>query len=184
LPGGFNFIRTGRLASYANVLRFGSATTDEEGRFEFVRVPRRAAVELAWWRLGVAPARRLKLEVLSDAERSALEIRVDAAARIVGPIDRTAFPEARGVSVKSDDRTREGASEEFDHGQETFELADLAPGAYRMQLLGPLEEASAPSPVIPGFGGRLLANRRLPKKLAETTVTLTAGEVRRVEFGK
>ncbi|HVC97233.1 MAG TPA: hypothetical protein VND64_26370 [Pirellulales bacterium] len=186
LPGGFNFIRIGRLASYANVLRFGSATTDQEGRFEFVRVPRRAAVDLAWWRQGVAPARRLKLEVLSDAERGALEIRVDAAARIVGPIDRTAFPGARRVAVTSDDRTREGASEDFDDDQETFDLTDLAPGAYRVQLLGPLEEAFAvrPSRGIPGFGGKLLANQRLPKKLAETTVTLAAGEVRRVEFGK
>jgi len=187
LPGGFNFIRNGRLASYANVLRFGSATTDQEGRFEFVRIPRRAAVELAWWRPGVAPARRPRLEVLSDAERSALEIRVDAAARIVGPIDRTAFPGARRVSVTSDDRSREGASEEFDEDQETFELTDLAPGTYRVQLLGPLDEASAVRPPprgIPGFYLRLRANQRLPKKLAETTVTLAVGEVRRVEFGK
>jgi len=175
-----------RLASYASVVRFGVATTDHEGRFDFVRIPRDANVELAWWRPGIAPSRRRQLERLSDVERSALEIRVDAAASIVGPIDRKTFPQARSVLVRSERPDGEGTSQELSDEQEIFEIADLAPGVYEVELLGPVEQTPAsPQARFPnGFGGRFPPNQRFPKKLAEAKVTVKPGDVYRVEFKK
>ncbi|HEV3004005.1 MAG TPA: carboxypeptidase-like regulatory domain-containing protein, partial [Pirellulales bacterium] len=180
-------IRMGRrLASDASVVRFGVATTDRQGRFEFARIPGSAKVELAWWRPGVAPARRRELELLSEDERGALEIRVDAAARIVGPIDRHAFPEARSIEVASDSPHRENHWQQLSIDQETFEFDDVAPGTYNVILLGAVEQAPVPQPLRgpAGFGGRNPANSKFPKRLAEVKVKLAAGEVRRVEFGK
>jgi hypothetical protein len=128
-------IRTGQLAQVANVTRFLEGTTGADGRFQFDGIPRNCNVELVWWGKGVAPGLADQLEQLDDENGLSLEFTVPAPARIVGTVDRVAYPAAAIVFV-----SRIGPDPDFLNAalaseQSKFEFNDLAPGEYQVSLM-------------------------------------------------
>jgi beta-lactamase regulating signal transducer with metallopeptidase domain/protocatechuate 3,4-dioxygenase beta subunit len=178
-PGRYAFpyawwlIRTGQVEHLEQdkLLRFVKATTDQEGRFEFTRIPRQAEVELVWWGDGIAPGRADHLDQrLTDAGEKAIELVLPRPARITGRIDRRAFPGAAIVTVLAEDGATDSATptEELKPGQETFTIDGLAPGKYVVSLKG------EPGP--------LGAPRKSERPIASRNITLTEGQAVAVEF--
>ncbi|HEX7446508.1 MAG TPA: carboxypeptidase-like regulatory domain-containing protein [Pirellulales bacterium] len=126
-------VRDGQFATEANILRFRQAVSDKDGRFEFDNIPRDSLVELFWWGQGTAPGSRTDLGGLTDDDRANIGIIVEPAGRILGSVDRKQFPDAGRVMIRA-----EGINEiiTLKPGQATFELDDLAPGKYVVQLQG------------------------------------------------
>lgn len=83
----------------ARIVRCESARTDAQGRFAFAGVPRTDRVFMVWWKEGIAPGRRVNLQLLSDADAGQLEFRADPPTHVEIHIDRQAFPNAEAVSV-------------------------------------------------------------------------------------
>ncbi len=168
-PFNWSMIRNGQLAKESNVTHFLKAVTDTQGRFEFTRVPRGDAVELAWWGKGIAPGRSDHLERLQDKEL--IEVTVPTAARIIVAIDRKAFAGAGQIHVIGDFIDDEG-DWKLKPGQTEFVLDDLAPDDYRVNLMSPDDR-------VPGTPEELEA-----RTLASMDVYVGPGKTKRVEFKK
>ncbi len=113
--------------------RFLKSVTDAHGRFEFTRVPKGDEVELAWWGKGIVPGRSDHLERLD--EKTPIEIKLPAGARIIVTIDRKAFADAGEIEVAGADDFIDGFDGELKPGQTELVVDDLAPGDYRMMLM-------------------------------------------------
>jgi beta-lactamase regulating signal transducer with metallopeptidase domain len=174
-PGAFPFnwqmIRTGQLAQVAFVTRFLEATTDADGRFQFLGIPKDSDVELVWWGKGLAPGRADRLEELNDEKALALEFSAPAPARIVGTVDRRAYPDAAIVFASRVGPDAEFLNVSLTADQSKFEFNDLAPGEYQVTMM-----AQEHVPDKPG----VMMNR----ELAKTKVVLGAAEIAIVEFPK
>jgi len=172
-PFNWTMIRTGQLAQQSEVTRFLKSVTDAQGRFEFTRVPKGDEVELAWWGKGIVPGRSDHLERLD--EKAPIEIKLSAGARIIVTIDRQAFADAGQIEVAGSDDFEdfiEGFDGELKPGQTELVVDDLAPGDYRMMLMGSLER-------IAGNPQELTT-----RTLASMDVHVGPGETKRVEFKK
>jgi hypothetical protein len=164
-------IQIGQLAQQPGVLRFLEATSDKEGRFEFQGIPKDAEVELVWWGKGLAPGRADHLEALREEERTRIQLNLPPAARVTGEIDRKKYPKVGSLSIYPDDEIAGGENVDVRDDQKTFEVGDLAPGKYRIQLMGPYER-------VPGS-----ADRMTSRPLASAEFTVKAGESAVVNFG-
>ncbi len=167
-PFKWTMIRTGQLAQDSKVTLFLEVATDAQGHFEFARVPRGDEVELAWWGKGITPGRSDHLERLD--EKASIEVTVPTPARIIVTIDRKAFADAGRIQVSG----TEDLIEEFDRtlkpGRTDFVLDNLAPDAYRVNLMSAYERD-------PGKPDALTA-----RTLSSLDVTVGPGETKRVEF--
>ena len=172
-PFNWTMIRIGQLADQSEVTRFLKSVTDGHGRFEFTRVPKGDEVELAWWGKGIVPGRWDHLERLD--EKAPIEIKLRAGARIIVTIDRKAFADAGQIEVVGSDDFEdfiEGFDGKLKPGQTELVVDDLAPGDYRMMLMGSLER-------IAGNPEELTT-----RTLASMDVHVGPGETKRVEFKK
>jgi beta-lactamase regulating signal transducer with metallopeptidase domain/protocatechuate 3,4-dioxygenase beta subunit len=135
-PFDWNGFQTGQIDHRPNVLQLQRKTTAADGSFVFERVPGDAEIELVYWGKGVPGGRVDHLEKLSEKERTSLVVRAPASARIVGTIDRKAFPELKSIHLQLSGSTR------------TFEVAlaadgkslvidDLPAGEYQILVFGP-----------------------------------------------
>jgi hypothetical protein len=165
-------IRSGRLAQQAGIERFVEGKTDAAGRFEFTRIPKDLEVELVWWGAGIAPGWSDHLEQFEEKDRTSIEIELPAPAIIKATIDLKAFPEISRISLRSRDSGSEERHVLLKPGQKSFEIADLAPGAYTVLVMGPNER----------IGGRF-PDAFTSKPLTQIAVTLAAGETRELEIG-
>src|SRR5579863_835397 len=169
-PNDWQMIRSGQLAQQSEVVRFLEGKTNAAGRFEFPRIPKDAEVELLWWGPGIASGLSNHLETLDDKDRGTIEIDLPAPATIKVTIDRDALPAIGQVNILSQNAANEHRQLVPKPGQKSFEVADLAPGGYIVQVMGPYEP-------VPGSPGQLTS-----KILAQATVTVGAGETGEVEF--
>ena len=174
LPFEWHMIQSGQLTQQPGVTRFLEAITDQQGRFRFSRIPRDSEVELVWWGQGIAPGRADHLErtVLSATE--SIAITTPAPARIVGTVDRKAYPGAIHIEVNPTDVDIGSKELQLAPDQSGFEIGDLSPGEYRVSVLSPFER----SPDTDFIGG--IATRPLVSK----NVTIHPGEALRVDFKK
>ena len=174
-PFNWTMIRTGQLADESKVTRFLKSVTDAQGRFEFTRVPKGDEVELAWWGKGIVAGRSDHLERLD--EKTPIEIKLPAGARIILTIDRKAFADAVRIEVVGTDDFEDFIDEGFDGGlkpgQTELVVDDLAPGDYKMFLRGDFERiAGKPEELTTGT------------PLASMDVHVGPGETKRIEFRK
>jgi protocatechuate 3,4-dioxygenase beta subunit len=171
-PFNWQMIQTGQLSRDAKAARFLEATTDAQGRFAFTSIPKDAEVELAWWGKAITPGRADHLEILDDKARDAIDITLPVPAKIVGTIDRSAFPRAGRIEVHSAGGAVDFPGVELKAGQTDYELGNLTPGDYQVTLMSAFERA-------PGGGGGLTS-----RTLGSGKVTVEAGETVRVDFEK
>jgi hypothetical protein len=165
-------IQNGQVAQQSGVLRFVHAATGKDGAFHFERIPIGADSELVWWGKGISPGRRAGLEKLAGRERETIQIVLEPPARIIGKVDRTAFPEASQVVLQAANRgLMDYVNVPLAEGQETFELPDLAAGKYTIALMGP----SKPAPR--GLG-------MTSQRIDAITIELKAGERKEVVLNR
>jgi hypothetical protein len=169
-PFNWSMIRNGQLAQQSEVTRFLKSVTDAEGRFEFAQVPKGDEVEIAWWGKGIVPGRSDHLERLD--EKAPIEIRLRAAARIIVTIDRGAFADAGQIQLAGSDDFSDGFDGELKPGQTELVVDDLAPGDYRMMLMGSPERIAGDPEAF------------TTRRLASMNVHVGPGETKRVEFKK
>jgi hypothetical protein len=163
-------IRSGQIAQHADVTRFLEAATDENGRFVFKNVPKDDEVELVWWGKATASGRADHLEVRDAKEREALELVALTPGKIAGAVDRAAFGPVGQIWVNPTDSDREDAMLDLKPNQVEFEIGNLAPGEYHVQLYSQVER-------VPGGNGDLTS-----KVVAQGKVTVDAGGTSRIEF--
>jgi hypothetical protein len=172
-PFNWEMIESGQLAQVANVTRFLKAVTDAQGRFEFQGIPKDDEVELVSWGKGIPRGRADHLERLEDAQKEAIAITVLSPARIIGTVDREAFPKAGQIDVSDGSGALGNVTVTLKPDQTEFVIADLAPGNYQVLVMSAYERKS---------GGE---NDELSSRtLAQTEVSVTAGETKRIEFKK
>ncbi len=169
-PFNWQMIRSGQISRQSEILRFLEGKTNVEGRFEFPRVPKDAEVELIWWGAGIVSGRTDHLELLDETGRAAIEIELPAPGKIKATIDREAFPKVGQITVHSQDGTNEGRDLPLKPDQKDFEIGDLGPGKYTVQVMSVSEP-------VPGRPGNLTS-----KVLAYATVVIEAGETVEVNF--
>jgi len=148
------------------VLQVQRHTTTADGSFDFKRVPAGAEIELAYWGKGIPHTRLDRIETLSEKERGALVVKAAATARIVGTIDRKAFPEFGAIQLSSASRFYEAALTPDKKG---FVFDDLPAGAYEVQIYN-MERFGDKG----GFTQKVLGRR---------SVTLEEGKEQKVELG-
>jgi hypothetical protein len=169
-PFNWEMVRSGQIAQMSGILRFLEGKTNREGRFEFPRVPNDAEVELLWWGAGIVSGRADHLELRDGKERAAIEIEVPAPGKIKATIDREAFPNAGQISVHSQNGTNEGRNLPLKPDQKDFEIGDLGPGTYTVQVMSVTEP-------VPGRPGAFTS-----KALAYATVVIEPGKTEEVNF--
>ncbi len=135
-PFNWQMIETGQVEHAPNVLQVQRRTTGADGGFEFRRVAGDAEVELVYWGKGIPGNRMDHLETLSEKERTALVVKTLAPARVVGTIDRKAFPKFSSIELSGVGR--------FFHAVvsadgKNFTVGDLPPGNYELQVYSPYE---------------------------------------------
>jgi beta-lactamase regulating signal transducer with metallopeptidase domain/5-hydroxyisourate hydrolase-like protein (transthyretin family) len=133
-PFNWQMIESGQIEQVANVVQVQRLTTGADGSFLFQRVPGDVELELVYWGKGIPPARMDHLESLSAKERTNLAIKALAPARIVGKIDRNAFP--RFSSIQLSGMSRFYQAKVAADGK-SFTIDDLPPGTYEIQIYGP-----------------------------------------------
>ena len=171
-PFNWSMIRDGQLARQANVVRFLASSTDARGRFEFTGIPSGIEVELAWWGKGIAPGRADHLERTAQDRQGWfwVDMTLPAPARIVGAIDRTAYPAAGRVEVSASGRFFDSTDVSLKPDQVDVAFEDLAPGEYTVFLTTSFERR----PNDPaGLTSRTLATAK---------VKVAAGETGRFDF--
>jgi beta-lactamase regulating signal transducer with metallopeptidase domain/protocatechuate 3,4-dioxygenase beta subunit len=171
-PFNWQMIQTGQIAQQASVARFQEAITDGDGRFRFAAIPKDAEVELVWWGKGITPGRADHLEDLDDKGRDAIELKLPVPSKIVGKIDRAAYPQAGRIEIRPADGAIDYPGVELKPGQTDYEVGNLVPGEYQVTMMSAYERA-------PG-GGQGLTSR----SLGTGKVTVEPGETARVDFEK
>jgi beta-lactamase regulating signal transducer with metallopeptidase domain len=167
-PIQWSFLEGGFFSNNPEVELFLRGVTDDSGRFRFDGVPEDSEVELAWWRSGQGRGRTTHLERIKDDRKQSIDITMPAPGRLVGKIDRGAFPEAVLVEILRKDLG--GAIVDLQPGQTDFEIGDLAPGDYGVALV-PRYERETDATVVADL-----------KLLAWKQVTIKAGETGHLEF--
>jgi hypothetical protein len=167
-------IENSQIDQIADVLQFQRTTTAADGGFVFERVPGDAEIELAYWGKGIPSGRQDHLETLSAKERSSLEIKALAPARLIGTIDRKIFPEIGRIQLSASPPA--GSLRYFDakvsDDGKSFDINDLPPGQYDVQIYG-LSKRVPDQP--DSFTQSVLASR---------SVTLKPGKIEKIEMGK
>ena len=131
-------IEAGRTENSPNVLKVPRQRTGADGSFTFRDVPADAEYELLYSGKGIPRGRMDHLEKLPENERLHLVVKALAPARLVGTIDRQAFPKLQAVSVQSGDEPgfdRNSRVPLSDDGK-GFVASDLAPGRYTVVIRG------------------------------------------------
>jgi hypothetical protein len=171
-PFNWWMIRDGQVAREANVVRFLASSTDARGRFEYSGIPSGTEVELAWWGKGIAPGRADHLERTAQDRQGWfwVDMTLPAPARIVGAIDRKAYPAAGRVEVSAAGRHFDSSDISLKPDQVDFAFEDLAPGEYNVHLTTSFERR-------PGDAAGLMT-----RTLATAKVTVAAGETGRFDF--
>ena len=170
--GSWSMIRTGQAKDQPGVVRFLATTTDAEGRFRFDPVPRGAEVMLAWWGAGVGPEIRAGLDKLDAPGKAALDLTVDAPAKLVLVVDRAKFPTAERVDLNLQRALLfDSVDRDLPAPRSEVTIDNLAPGDYFLRLTpGFRPDPNQPNGLIS------------PEPLATKRVIVQPGETLRVEF--
>jgi hypothetical protein len=168
-PFNWQMIESGQIDQALNVLKVARLTTGTDGSFVFERIPSDAEIELVYWGKGIPSGRVDHLETLPAKERASLEVKALAPARITGTIDRKVFPEIGMIQLSSSSRYFDA---KVSADGKSFEIEDLPPGQYDLQLYGPSRRV----PDRPGSSPQTVIGRR--------PVNLKEGQTDTVEFGK
>ena len=104
-----------------------------------------------------------------NAQGKPIELMLPAPARITEHINRKTFPDVLSVTVSGDDPANSfGQRATLKPDQENFEIGDIAPGEYKVSLMGPQQR----SPRGP----------RTSRPLATIKVTLVDGKTESIDF--
>jgi hypothetical protein len=168
-PFNWDMIESGQVDLTPNVLQLQRATTGADGTFVFQRVPGDAEIELVYWGKGVPAGRIDRIEAMPEKERTSLLVTTPAPARVVGTIDRKAFPEVSSIMLS-------GASRFFQSSaaadKKSFTFDDLPAGNYELQVYGSrMFDENKPG----AFTITVIARR---------SVTIEAGMELKVEMGE
>jgi beta-lactamase regulating signal transducer with metallopeptidase domain len=168
-PFNWAMIESGQAIDQPKVLRFVEGVTDDQGRFEFLAIPRMAEVELVWWRKGIAPGRADHLEFAREKE--AVELTIPASGQLAIRIDRKAFPTAAQLNLSHTSGAFNSIHVDLNSDQTDASIDDLAPGEYQVSLMGPYER-------VPGQKDAITA-----PSLASGQIVVAKGETARIQFG-
>jgi hypothetical protein len=134
-PIDWRSIESDRTEQFPNVLQVRRLKTKADGSFLFERVPGDAAIELAYWAIGILRGRIDRIDAKTADERSGLIIKALAPARIVGVIDRKVFPQVHTIELMDASGRWLFARPAADG--KSFHFDDLPPGQYDVRLSGP-----------------------------------------------
>jgi beta-lactamase regulating signal transducer with metallopeptidase domain/uncharacterized GH25 family protein len=141
-PFNWEMIQSGQVAQTDSVLQFLATTTDAQGHFMFEGVRPAADIELAYWAEGVPRDRVAKLDQLSPETLNDLKIQAKPAATVRGSIDRKAFPEVGQIMLSHGMEFHRG---EVSDAKDSYEIRNLPPGQYSLQIYGRLQRVEAGS---------------------------------------
>ena len=164
-------IETGQIEHARTVFQVVRKTTAADGTFTFPGLPADAELELAFWGKGFPRFRMANLQKLPESERGKLVAKALAPARMVGTIDRQAFPLIRGLSIVSEGNISRVTL--ADDGK-SFAIEDLPQGHFDLQLMGPLKTMPGDPP---GTG-------RAINVIGRKSGTLKEGEEAKVTLGE
>ncbi len=164
-------IQSGQVESIEGVSQFMPIVSGKDGAFTFKGVRPTSFMEIAYWGEGVSQGRLDRVEQLSEEDRGNLTVKTVTPGVIRGKIDRKALPDVRSVMLNSAD-----SKLDFDYNQAeisaddtSFELRNIPPGKYQLQVNGPYTRAVGDS----------MTN----KVLQRLAVEVCAGETVTVDIG-
>jgi hypothetical protein len=116
--------------------RFDTASTDDNGRFQFSKVMPGRYVQLFYWGDEVPKMRWSTPEKTQPGKDRTITINVPKPAKIHGTIDRTKLADASSISLSKNDDPYLSYGVSLTAKQSTFEFDDLAPGEYSINVYG------------------------------------------------
>lgn len=160
-------METNSLAS--RCLDYRRAITNAKGEFEFVAVPRKLRLTLAYWSAKVPAGLVDHLEQRPVAELGNLDISHGRGVTVRGTVDRRAFPDAAEVAIDGDMKQVRGHRRSLADGQTEFEFQGVEPGKLQVTLRDRGSPGSSPGSII-------------VKSIATREVTAQAGQTVAVSF--
>lgn len=167
-PFNWQMIESGQIDQMANVLQVQRHTTAADGSFSFQNVPIDVELELVYWGKGIPDARLDNLNNLSKRDLAKLSLKAPAPARIVGTIDRKAYPEFSSIQLSGPDKFYRAT---VAADGKSFTIDDVPAGNYEVQVYGQNKR-------LEGRSGAFETS-----VLAQRAVVLEAGSVVNVPIG-